>query len=187
MVTPTADAASKPGRRSVTVNAKSAGSFGAVNLSVDAGSLEMAKAYGFTEPARVTLVADGEVDLHPYIWRIMDVEPDGVSSPRGTSGCHLPLEESHVERDGFDSLPAVMQRGGALFGAFAPASVTNSPNFRAISDNFPRGGILASDLFLVGSRLDYSAREPGTLFLGINDCNPSNNSGFFSVVISATH
>lgn len=170
----------------VTVDARANGHFGRENGSVDAGSRPLVEAYVFTRPSRISLEASGRIDLNPGKQRLSNVGPDGLSSrPRGPNGCRLPLDEAIVRNRGVEALATVMRRAGALFGAFVPGAVADGAAFRAISDDFPSGGISSRELFLVGTGVEYAASEPGTLFLGINDCRPSNNLGAFSVVVSS--
>jgi hypothetical protein len=39
-------------------------------------------------------------------------------------------------------------------------------------------------LFLIGAGKTFSVSEAGTLFLGINDCEVSDNSGGFNVTVT---
>ncbi len=167
----------------VIVDSKAAGKFGAYGRIVDEESRDLVKVYVFTAPGKVTLKSEGKVTLLPGVVRLSQVGPKGVNIQRG-EGCYLPLEEALVDAKGTDALGGLMRDVGALFGAYVKASTVNSPGFRPMNNDFPNGGISSDQLFLVGAGLDFSAEEPGTLFLGINDCRPSNNIGFFSVSIS---
>lgn len=168
----------------VILDAKATGKFGAWGEIRDEESLDLIKAYVFTSPARITLRVEGRVTLavdHPPF---MGIGPKGLTYPRYNSKCYLPLEEALVDSKGMGALAPGVKDGGAVFGAFVPEDIVNTPGFRPINSDFPNGGISADKLFLIGEGLEFSAKEPGTLYLGINDCRPHNNSGSFQVIIS---
>lgn len=168
----------------VILDAKATGKFGAFGGVVDEKSLDLVKAYVFTSPGRITLRVEGKVTLAMDNPRFVGVGPKGLSYPRYDSKCYLPLEEALVDAKGMAALAPGFNDGGAVFGAFVPEAIVNTPGFRPINSDFPNGGIAADMLFLVAEGLEFSAKEPGTLYLGINDCRPHNNSGSFKVKIS---
>ncbi len=169
--------------QTVHVDSKAAGYFGAYARTVDEASLDLVEAYVFSNPGAITLTVNGNVDLHPDYAKFRGVGPNGITFQRGTTGCHMPLEEGLVDAKGYGSVGARMERAGAVFGAFVPKSIVDKPGFRPINEDIPSGGISSDRLFFVGERLDFSAHQPGTLFLGVNDCRPYNNSGSFYVSI----
>ena len=169
--------------QTVHVDSKASGYFGAYGRTVDEMSVDLVEAHVFSKPGTITLIVQGKVDLHPDYSRLMGVGPNGLSFQRGTSGCHMPLEEGLVDAKGFSTLGAVFQKGGAVFGAFVPKSIVDKLGFRPINEDSPNGEISSDRLFFVGERLDFTAGQPGTLFLGVNDCRPYNNSGSFSVTL----
>jgi len=169
--------------QTVHVDSKAAGYFGAMSRTVDEGSIDLVEAYVFSSPGEITLTVRGEVDLHPDYARFRGVGPNGITFQRGTSGCHAPLEEALVDAKGYGALGTVMERAGAVFGAFVPSSIVDKPGFRPSNEGFSDGGISADQLFFIGEQLDFTAHQAGTLFLGVNDCRPSNNSEAFSVTI----
>ena len=75
---------------------------------------------------------------------------------------------------------------GALIGAFVPESLVKTPGFQALDGTrLTTGvGIMPNMLFFVGTYNVIQVRGPGTLFLGINDGNVSDNSG--SITVEAT-
>lgn len=168
----------------VQVDSKAAGYFGAYARTVDTASVDLVEAYVFSSQGSITLTVQGKVDLHPDYARLQGIGPNGITFQRGTTGCHLPLEEELVDANGYGALGVRMERVGAVFGAYVPSSIVDRPGFRPINEDFPDGDISSDRLFFVGERLNFSAREPGTLFLGVNDCRPDNNSGSFSVSIA---
>lgn len=168
----------------VILDSKATGKFGAWGDIRDEESLDLVKAYVFTSPARITIRVEGKITLavdHPPF---MGIGPKGLTYPRYNSNCYLPLEEALVDAKGMRALLPGVKDGGAVFGAFVPEAIVDTPGFRPINNDFPNGGISADMLFLVAGGLEFSAKEPGTLYLGINDCRPHNNSGSFKVKIS---
>ena len=166
------------------VDAKASGKFGAYKMTVDVRSLDLVEVHVFKVPGKVMLEVYGAIDLHPTYRGAMGIGPEGLSAKRGNSGNYTPLDEAIVDVRGTSALPATMQNNGALFGAFVRESTVNTPGFRPISEDFPDGGIVSVSLFLIGSGLEFTANEPGTLFVGVNDSRPGNNSGSFSVTVS---
>jgi len=166
----------------VSVDARAAGAFGRRKGLIDEGSLDLVQAYVFREPGTITLSADGRIDMHPSRPRTLGIGPGGTSDRRGP--CHMPLEEHQVHASGFDSLGPSIPNVGALFGSFVPERIVATPGFRATNQSLTDLGIDPSTLFLVGDELEFTAPEPGTLFLGVNDCRPGNNSGSFTVNIT---
>lgn len=169
--------------QTIHVDSKTAGYFGAYARTVDEASVDLVKAYVFPSPGVITLTVKGKIDLHPDYARFRGVGPNRITFQRGTSGCHMPLEEALVDAKGYGALGVRMERAGAVFGAFVPSSIVDRPGFRPSNEDFPDGRISSVRLFFIGERLDFTARQPGTLFLGVNDCRPYNNSGSFSVTI----
>ena len=166
------------------VDAKASGKFGAYAMTVDVRSLDLVEVHVFTAPGKVTIKVEGTIDLHPSYRGAMGIGPEGLSAKRGSTGNYTPLDEAIVDVRGTSALPATMHKNGALFGAFVRESTVNTPGFRPINEDFPDGGIVSVSLFLIGSGLDFTANEPGTLFVGVNDSRPGNNSGSFSVTVS---
>ncbi len=166
------------------VDAKASGKFGAFEMNVDQRSLDLVEIHVFTVPGKITIRVDGIIDLHPTYRAAMGIDAGGLSSRRSTTGTYTPLDEATVDVNGHDALPRIMENNGVLFGAFVPESKVNTPGFRPINEDFPDGGISSDSLFLIGSGLDFTANEPGTLFVGVNDSRPGNNSGSFSVTVS---
>jgi len=72
---------------------------------------------------------------------------------------------------------------GALIGAFVPASIANQAGFQPVdgTKNLVQIGIEPSTLFFVGTRHSITVSSAGTLYVGINDNNVSDNSGSFTV------
>lgn len=173
-----------PLSRTTKVDARASGMLGAYETVPDLGSLGLVEAFVFTSPSTVRIEVEGKIDLHPSYPRAMGIGPDGMSWRRGGTGNYTPLEEATVDSRGTNALPMTISSSGALFGVFVPASKVAAPGFRAFNDDFPGGGISPADLFLIGSELDFTASEPGTLYVGINDARPRNNSGHFLVTVS---
>ncbi len=72
-----------------------------------------------------------------------------------------------------------------------PDGLQNRPDRDKLMRNQPTGGIIAvigddnDDFIFVGADHDFVAQRDGVLFLGVNEGNLSDNSGFFEVVIEA--
>ncbi len=175
----------------VTVGSPVNGRFGFHPAGFGAG-LEMVQGFVFDGPATVEISASGAITLFPGIPALENVSPDGTdfigadfSLTRADFG-YVPLEEAAVD-GGADHLTFedVLPNSGALIGAFVSESTVDSAGFAAIDDDFGVPGISPDQLFLIGSGpFEFTATEPGTLFFGINDNRPGNNTGSFSVTIS---
>lgn len=171
---------------SISVHSKAAGKFGAYRTVPDQDSLDLVEAYVFTTPGSVTITVSGQIDLHPSYAPAKGVGPEGVPLELvDRNGSFTPLEESTVDVKGADALPRAMKNNGAVFGAFVPKSMVDVPGFQSINEDFTSYGISSDKLFLVGTRFEFTAEEPGTLYLGVNDARPSNNAGSFTVTITA--
>jgi hypothetical protein len=72
-----------------------------------------------------------------------------------------------------------------------PDGLPNIPDRDKLMRNQPTGGLIAvigddnDDFIFVGRGRDFVAQRDGVLFLGVNEGNLSDNSGFFEVVIEA--
>jgi hypothetical protein len=72
-----------------------------------------------------------------------------------------------------------------------PDGLPGIPDRDKLMRNQPTGGLIAvmgddnDDFIFVGSSRDFVAQRDGVLFLGVNEGNLSDNSGFFEVVIEA--
>ena len=170
----------------ISVDAKATGSFGEHPLPLGGPALDMVVGFVFEYPSVVRVTAGGWIDIHPEWYPGINLSPIGVTVAltRSVFG-FLPLEEAIVD-SGVDpaELPDEIVDAGALIGAFVPKATVETPGFLAKDDDFPNGGIASDSLFLIGSGpFDFTATEPGTLFLGINDARPGNNSGTFQVSV----
>ena len=75
---------------------------------------------------------------------------------------------------------------GALIGVFVPQSKVQKAGFSALdgTKNVTRVCIMPDELFFIGTGKAFSVREPGTLFLGVNDCVAGDNGGGFNVTVT---
>jgi len=109
---------------------------------------------------------------------VVNTGPDGVpwTDPR----FQIPLQEklgvwlwrmSHLD---------------GLIGVFVPQSRVQRKGFSAIdgTKGLTRVGIMPDGLFLIGTDKTFPVSEPGTLFLGINDCWVGDNGGGFTVMVT---
>ncbi len=93
-----------------------------------------------------------------------------------------PLEESSVVGDNWMTFGNLFLDANALMGAFVPQATVNAAGFSPRDEQYSTVGISPSQLFLIGTGpVNFTATEPGTLFLGINDLRAANNVGFFTV------
>ncbi len=73
----------------------------------------------------------------------------------------------------------------------SPDGLQNRPDRDKLMRNQPTGGLIAvigddnDDFIFVGRDHDFVAQRDGVLFLGVNEGNLSDNSGFFEVTIEA--
>jgi hypothetical protein len=76
---------------------------------------------------------------------------------------------------------------GALIGAFVPESLVNTSGFEAVDGTKLASGlgIMPNRLFFVGT-YNVISEGPGTLYLGINDTDVSDESGSITVTVRAT-
>lgn len=111
----------------------------------------------------------------------VDVGPNG-GAYANTGGFQFPLQEAK----GTASPPKV-NNIAALIGAFVPQWRVNAAGFSALdgTKNVARAGVMPNWLFFVGTDLTFSVPEAGTLYLGINDTLIDDNSGGFTVTLSA--
>jgi len=109
----------------------------------------------------------------------MNTGPNGV--PWGEQCCQVPLTEARGLAGG--KVPNLC----ALIGAFVPEKRVNHPGFKAIdgTKNAAPVGIMPNTLFFIGTGKTLSVTQAGTLFLGINDQLVGDNSGGFTVDVSA--
>ena len=93
------------------------------------------------------------------------------------SGFATPLQES------IGVLGGEVTNIGALIGAFVPEPLVNTPGFQALDGTLLTSGvgIMPNLLFFVGTYNVIQVSGPGTLYLGINDGNVSDNSGSVTV------
>lgn len=111
-----------------------------------------------------------------------------TAGPLGTSACtdcdsmQFPLDEANG--DGIRNSKHL----GALIGAFVPKYRVNGKGFQALdgTKNAASLGIKPELLRLIGDEFTFHVGEAGTVYLGINDTIASDNSGGFTVTVSAT-
>lgn len=116
------------------------------------------------------------------------IDAGGVNTgPNGTTwdtqGGQSPLQEAQGISGG------TIQNLDALIGSFVPASTINNPEVFSPLDgtkDVAPVGIMPDSLFFIGEGITYSATEAGTLYLGINDWWVGDNSGGYTVQVSAT-
>jgi len=129
-------------------------------------------------PATITVTyVSGQVD-----WGAGNlVGPDG-GFWNTNHGMQDPLQEAHGISGG------TVHNHAALIGVFVPRSrVQDRRGFNAIdgTKDATRVGIKPNTLFFIGSGKTIPVTKAGTLYLGINDCIVSDNSGGFNVEVSA--
>jgi len=133
----------------------------------------------------VTVSGPGTITV-TYVSGTVDVGGDHLVGPNGlgswpTAGSQYPLQEATV----VTARTAI--RIGALIGIFVPAPRVNRSGFIAIdgTKNAAPAGIMPGGLVFIGEGKTFHVTEAGTLFLGINDTLVGDNSGGFTVMLSA--
>jgi hypothetical protein len=167
--------ASEDSFRTVAVPANANGNFG---FGGTGGFAPLAKAITVRSAGTITIqYLSGTWCISP---NICGIGPNGIQynldSRYGT-----PLQE--VLGLTFGSATNV----GALIGAFVPTSLVNTSGFQALDETklVSGVGITPNHLFFVGTYNVISV-PAGTLYLGINDPVPADNSGSLAVTVTAT-
>jgi hypothetical protein len=127
-------------------------------------------------PATITITyVSGTVQ-----WGGGEVGPEG--GPYPTSVFQFPLQEAK----GIAPHSAIANIA-ALIGVFVPQSRVDRVGFSALdgTKNIVKVGIMPSALFFVGESKTITVNVAGTLYLGINDTLVSDNSGGFTVEVTA--
>ncbi len=162
-----------PAQTQVFVPGNASGWFGnSVDLLVP-----LVPAIAVSGPATITVTyVSGTVN-----WGDGDVGPNG-GPYTNSGGFQFPLQEAK----GVAS-PRQIGNIAALIGVFVPQSRVNASGFTAIdgTKNATRVGIMPNGLFFVGEGTTLTVTGAGTLFLGINDTLTGDNSGGFTVTVSA--
>ena len=160
----------------VFVPGNATGCFG----SPDGGCAPFVAALSVSGPGMITVTyISGTV-----IW---DGNPDDATGPNGTSclctGQQFPLDEAR----GIGLQGGNVQNLGALIGIFVPQYRAGHKGFSAFdgTKNQAPIGIMPNDMFFVGTGKAVAVNNAGTLFLGINDTEADDNSGGFTVTVSA--
>jgi hypothetical protein len=79
--------------------------------------------------------------------------------------------------------------GGGRFST--PEGVPGLPDREKLMRNQPTGGLIAvigddnDDFIFIGASRDFVAQRDGVLFLGVNEGNLSDNTGYYDAVIEA--
>jgi hypothetical protein len=104
--------------------------------------------------------------------------PNGISW--SVHNLQSPLQEAIGTMSG--TIPNLL----ALIGAFVPASTVENTGFAAVDGTKALAtiGIPPTALFFVGKYSTVEVNGPGTLFLGINDCDVHDNVGSFTVYVT---
>jgi hypothetical protein len=105
--------------------------------------------------------------------------PNGIQ--RDCSGVQVPLKEALGVSGGW------CVHLNALIGVFVPKrTVEDRRGFQAIdgTKNLTGVGIQPYFVHFIGTGGTFNVKEAGTLFLGINDCCVSDNSGGFNVTVT---
>ena len=167
----------------VAVDPRATGMFGA--FSTPPTGENLIPAFTFTSAGEtIVITATGLISLFPGL--VDNVSPGGiVPQDRATvlGGGYFPLEEATADSGG--TLPTLAPLGGALIGAFVPASIVSDSSFVPKDEDFVSVGIPSSALFFVGAGpTSFSAPGPGSLFFGINDPRGDNNTGSYTATLN---
>jgi hypothetical protein len=138
----------------------------------------LVQAIAVSGPATITITyVSGTVDFGTGV----QVGPNGGTYV--AANYQLPLQEAT------GTAPRLAARNiAALMGVFVPQSRVQLGGFSAIdgTKNAVRAGIMPDGLFFVGESKTVTVKEPGTLFLGINDSGVADNSGGFTVQVTSS-
>ena len=163
----------------ITVDATRTGGFGDLNAGFApfiGTSVGGGQSYLLSATGTIDLVS-GALPSGPA--GVSIISPDFGLSPTGFT----PLQEAAVDAGGTG--PGGASDFGALIGSFAPQPLLDAnPGASAIDEDL--GGLLSSSsLFLIGPNSVFLAPGDGILFFGINDTFAGNNTGAFTVNVSA--
>jgi hypothetical protein len=161
-----------PKSRTVEVSAMASGGFG----SPPEGFSHLTEALTVHEESTIT------IQYRKGTWCFgagLCTGPNGANFDN--SGFATPLQES------IGVLGGTVTNIGALIGAFVPEPLANTPGFQPLDGTLLTSGvgITPNLLFFVGNYNVVQVSGPGTLYLGINDGNVSDNSGSITVTAKA--
>jgi len=173
---------------SIQVSSLVNGRFGFDQTIYGIQSAPLVQAFNVTGPGIITIIASGSWSCG---WPTGHYGPAGVLVTPNP-GYQYPLQE----KDGVYGTPTPVC---ALFGAFVPATTVSSPGFQPVdgtkatlggtiggTNRAPFVGIMPNTLFYIGDGTRITVREPGVIFLGVNDVNDqsADNSGSVTVTIA---
>ncbi|MCC9603404.1 PEP-CTERM sorting domain-containing protein [Stieleria sp. JC731] len=178
----------------VVVSAGATGGFGRYDDDVSEGGGDMVLGWDFSGPNQTILIsATGTIRIGPEFPSNgpggVAITVDNISVLQQT---YTPLEQQFVD-SGVLTIPRPvgdsLSDTGALIGAFVSSTTASFSKFQP-RDPDTLGldgiGIAPQDLMLIGDgEFSFTSTEAGRLYLGINDLFPSNNSGSFTVTITA--
>jgi len=132
----------------------------------------------------LTLTGPGTITVTYVSGTVTDGDA-GEIGPEGTvwniGPNQAPLQESQSIAGG------KIKNFNALIGVFVPAARVSHSGFTPVdgTKDATRVGIMPGGLFFIGQGKTFEAKEPGTLFLGINDYAVNDNGGGFNVEVTA--
>jgi hypothetical protein len=175
----------------ITVGSTASGGFG--TPVSDASNLVMG--YAFTGAGQsITIDAGGSIDIGAENPGVYVTGPAGLTLERsliigGFGSAYTPLEEELVDSGNPPPISdgsSIVLNVGALFGAFVPQSLVDTPGFVPFDSDSVAVGVGAASLFLVDDiPYTFTSTGAGVLYFGINESFVGNNSGSFSVEITA--
>jgi len=180
----------------VTVGAQATGGFGrsyGFAGGPSSGGLPLVAGWTFTAAGQmISISATGTINIADQYNPGPNGVPVVIDGVVAAPNSFTPLEQEAVLQ-GTLALPrpegASVPEVGALMGAFVPAGTASNSNFVPADPATlvaPQIGIDPATLFLIGAGpYTFTSQGAGTLYLGINEWFPSNNTGSFTVSLSA--
>lgn len=166
------------------------------STSVNPANTVMIRIADFTRAGEaVEVTASGQVQINTgRSYGTVAAGPDGVDLVRSAIRTRISLTNTVVytpEEDGMiargstavptENMTSLMPRWGGLFGAFAPTTTVANPAFSANRASKVPAGIDPVSISWVGSHRIFIAPGPGSLFVGVNDTDPRDAAGSFTV------
>jgi hypothetical protein len=174
--------ASATAASAVTVNVPSTatGGFGSPNT----GWQPFVAALSVSGPGTITITYTSGTVIYGTGRPAVGPNGGSLTTPLNALSLSLPLDEAvGINTAAYPN--KIVTHIGALIGAFVPKSIAGSAAFQPVdgTKGLAPVGIVPSDLFYVGDQHVIYVRGAGTLYLGINDDNTTDNSGSFNVTV----
>ena len=170
----------------VKVAGTATGGFGLNPLGPTNGATPMVAAISVMGPGSITISSKSGLVNYGGPGPVVKADGGDFGQSPNSSSLAWPLDEAvGITSAAYPGQEVIHM--AALIGAFIPTDRAAVAGFAPVdaTKGLAAAGILPSDLFFVGSYHVLIVSGPGTLYLGINDCYPGDNSGQFLVNVSA--